>query len=105
MSERGGAWAINHLTSALVLMEQNHDLLGFARARMNLATVFLGHGNLRTELRYLRDLPADLECLEAKASLEAVHKNLGHLESCSAALGTRWEATQRRVSRLIILSS
>jgi tetratricopeptide (TPR) repeat protein len=73
--------AINHLTSALAMMEQNHDLLGHARTRMNLAAVYLGHGNLRTALRYLRDLPADLERLGDASTLQAALKNLDILNS------------------------
>jgi tetratricopeptide (TPR) repeat protein len=73
--------AINHLSSALAMMEQHHDLLGHARTRMNLAAVYLGHGNLRTALRYLRDLPADLERLGDASTLRAALKNLDILNS------------------------
>jgi hypothetical protein len=58
------------------MMEQSYDLLGHARTRMNLAAVYLGNGNLRTALRYLRDLPADLERLGDASTLQAAVKNL-----------------------------
>jgi tetratricopeptide (TPR) repeat protein len=68
--------AIDHLSSALDMMQHTHDLLGHARARMNLAAVYLGIGNLRKAIDYLRDLPDDLERLGDMDSLQATVKNL-----------------------------
>ena len=68
--------AIDHLSGALALMDQTRDQLGHARARMNLAAVYLGMGNLRKALDYLRDLPDDLERLGDMESLQATLKNL-----------------------------
>ncbi len=88
---RLGNWsaAIDHLLSAMVIMEQTGDLLGHARARMNLAAVYIGQGNLRTALRYLRDLPAELVRLEDVESLEAASKNLEMLIKVSR----HWRST------------
>ncbi len=75
--------AINHMASALSMMEQTHDLIGHARTSINLAAIYLVQGNLRTTLRYLRDLPAELERLGDVDSLQATLKNLEMLNRVS----------------------
>jgi tetratricopeptide (TPR) repeat protein len=85
---RRGDWraAIDHLLSAMAIMEQTGDQLGHARARMNLAAVFIGQGNLRSALSYLRDLPDELERLEDVESLQAASQNLEMLNN----VARRW---------------
>jgi hypothetical protein len=75
--------AINHLTYALEIMKQTNDLLGHARARLNLSAIFLAQGNLRATLRYLRDLPAEFERLGDVESLQATLRNLEILNEIS----------------------
>ena len=53
------------------------------RARANLAAMYLAEGNLKTSLRYLRDLPAELERIGDVSSLQAALKNLEMLNSIS----------------------
>jgi tetratricopeptide (TPR) repeat protein len=75
--------AINHLTYALEIMKQTNDLLGHARARLNLSAIFLAQGNFRATLRYLRDLPAEFERLGDVESLQATLRNLEILNEIS----------------------
>ncbi len=68
--------AINHLTGALDMMQQRHDVLGQARVRMNLGALYLARGNVAKTLDYFHDLPAELERLGDVESLRATLKNL-----------------------------
>jgi tetratricopeptide (TPR) repeat protein len=90
---RLGNWAtaVNHLVYALALMEETGDLLGHARARLNLSAIYLSRGNLRAALRYLHGLPAELERLGDVASLEAALDNLRMLNEVSS----RWSGRAR----------
>jgi len=75
--------AIDHLVGALSIMEQTHDVLGYARVRLNLAALFLGLGNLRRAIYYLRDLPGEFASLGDVDSLQAAARNLDILNSLS----------------------
>ncbi len=81
--------ALNHMASALTMMEQTQDLLGHARTRINLAAMYLAEGNLRVTLKYLRDLPAELERLGDVSSLQATVKNLEMLNRISRRWASR----------------
>lgn len=89
-----GNWAtaVNHLVYALALMEETRDVLGHARARLNLSAIYLSRGNLRAALRYLHGLPAELERLGDVVSLEAALNNLRVLNEVSS----RWLSRVRR---------
>jgi tetratricopeptide (TPR) repeat protein len=89
-----GNWAtaVNHLVYALALMEETRDVLGHARARLNLSAIYLSRGNLRAALRYLHGLPAELERLGDVVSLEAALNNLRVLNEVSS----RWLSRARR---------
>lgn len=90
---RLGNWAtaVNYLVYALALMEEQHDLLGHARTRLNLSAIYLSRGNLRAALRYLHGLPAELERLGDVVSLEAALNNLRMLNEVSS----RWSGRAR----------
>jgi tetratricopeptide (TPR) repeat protein len=75
--------AIDHMLSALSVMEQSHDVLGHARARSNLGAIYMGEGNLRSAWKYYRDLPAELARLGDVESLEATKKNLDLLNEAT----------------------
>jgi tetratricopeptide (TPR) repeat protein len=73
-----GHWqdAVDCMTWAIASMAETQDMLGHARARLNLALMFMARGKLRAALRYLRDLPADLEHLGDSDSLQTALHNL-----------------------------
>jgi hypothetical protein len=73
-------------------MEETRDVLGHARARLNLSAIYLSRGNLRAALRYLHGLPAELERLGDVVSLEAALNNLRVLNEVSS----RWLSRARR---------
>jgi tetratricopeptide (TPR) repeat protein len=75
--------AIDQLLGGIKLMGQTGDRYGYARARMNLAAVYLGQGNLRTALDYLRELPVEFEAMGDLESLQATAANLDMLNKAT----------------------
>lgn len=78
--------AVDYMTWAITTMQQTNDLLGAARARLNLGIMFGGQGRLRSALRYLRPLPAELQRL---GDLESLQTALHNLEVINRALQSR----------------
>lgn len=67
-----GEWgaAIDHMLWVLCTMEETNDVVGRARARLNLAIMYLDRGKVSTALSYLEGLPAELEALGDLESLQ-----------------------------------
>jgi tetratricopeptide (TPR) repeat protein len=74
------AEAFAYITLAINLAAEIGDMLGAARARLNLALLYVGQGRLKTALKHLRDLPTQFEALKDARALTITLENLAYIQ-------------------------